>query len=188
MLSADLRDLLFAFCAAEARFLVVGGYAVGIHGRPRATKDLDVWVEASAGNAPKVMRALNEFGAPLFGLTVEEFKKPGMVLQIGLPPNRIDILTKLSGVSFQRAWKRRMDVTFADGLVCPVIGFDDLLANKRASGRPQDLADVAALERLSRVRVGQRAPANGAAPRKAPKQPKIKRTPEESRGRKKIAR
>lgn len=138
--------------------MVVGGYAVGVHGHPRATKDLDVWVEATPANAPKVMRALAAFGAPLFGLTVDDFKKGGIVLQIGVPPNRIDILTKLSGVSFKRAWPRRVEASFDENLVCPVIGIDDLLANKRASGRLQDLADVDSLARLSKVRQGQVAP------------------------------
>ncbi len=149
MIGADFRDLLCALSDAEARFLVIGGYAVGIHGRPRATKDLDVWVEASAANAPRVMRALVAFGAPLFGLTISDIEKPGIVLQIGLPPNRIDITTKIDGVSFARAWPRRVRVEMSEGLVCPVIGLKDLLANKRASGRPQDLADVDALERLA---------------------------------------
>lgn len=119
MLSADLRDLLCALCAAEARLIVVGGYAVGIHGRPRATKDLDVWIDATPANAPRVMRALTTFGAPLFGLTVNDFKKGGIVLQIGVPPNRIDVLTKLSGVSFKRAWARRVEALFGEDLVCP---------------------------------------------------------------------
>jgi hypothetical protein len=94
VIGEDLRDLLCALCDAEARFLVVGGYAVGIHGHPRATKDLDVWVEASPANAPRIMRALAAFGAPLFGLTVADFETPGVVLQIGVPPNRIDVITK----------------------------------------------------------------------------------------------
>jgi hypothetical protein len=148
MIGADLRDLLSAFCDADARFLVIGGYAVGIHGLPRATKDLDVWVEANATNARRVMRALVAFGAPLFGLTAADLEQPGIVLQIGLPPNRIDVTTKIDGVSFRRAWPRRIYATFSEGLVCPVIGLQELLANKRASGRPQDLADVDALERL----------------------------------------
>lgn len=170
MLSADLRDLLFALCDAEVRFLVVGGYAVGVHGRPRATKDLDVWVEASPGNAPRVMKALAAFGAPLFGLSVDDFEKPDIVLQIGLPPNRIDVLTRISGVSFEHAWPRRLQVSFEEGLICPVIGLEDLLANKRASGRPQDLADVSALERLSRVRTKKQADSEGAVePAVAPK-------------------
>lgn len=173
MIGADFRDLLSAFRDAEARFLVVGGYAVGIHGRPRATKDLDVWVEANATNAPHVMRALTAFGAPLFGLTVDDFTKPGIVLQIGLPPNRIDVITKISGVSFKRAWPRRVEASFDKDLVCPVIGLEDLLVNKRASGRPQDLADVDALERLSKLRTPEQAPSEQVrAPPEGGKRPK----------------
>lgn len=172
MIGPDFRDLLSALCDAEARFLIVGGYAVGIHGRPRATKDLDVWVDATPANAPRVMRALAAFGAPLFGLTIDDFKKAGLVLQIGLPPNRIDVITKIDGVSFKSAWARRIHSSFAKGLVCPVIGLPDLLANKRASARPQDLADVDALERLSSKRKGEHAPATKARRSPARRAPK----------------
>jgi hypothetical protein len=125
---------------------------VGVHGHPRATKDLDVWVEASAENAPRVMRGLLAFGAPLMGLTESELTEPGVGLQIGVPPGRIDVLTKISGVSFLEAWTRRIVANFGDDVRCDVIGLKDLLRNKRASGRLQDLADVDALERLMRAK------------------------------------
>jgi hypothetical protein len=96
-MSPDFLDLLRAFSDAEARFLVIGAYAVGVHGRPRATKDLDVWVEASTENAPRVMRGLVAFGAPLMGLTESDLSTPGLGLQIGIAPGRIDVLTKISG-------------------------------------------------------------------------------------------
>jgi hypothetical protein len=147
-MSPDFLDLLRAFSDAEARFLVVGAYAVGVHGRPRATKDLDVWVEASDENAPRVMRGLVAFGAPLMGLTESDLSKPGVGLQIGVPPGRIDVLTKISGITFADAWPGRVQADFGDGVHCSVIGLAELLRNKRASGRPQDLADVAGLERL----------------------------------------
>lgn len=99
-MSPDFLDLLRALLAADARFMIVDAYAVGVHGRPRATKDLDVWVEASAINAPKVMAALREFGAPLMGLTVDDMREPGVGLQIGVEPGRIDLLTAISGVRF----------------------------------------------------------------------------------------
>ncbi|MBI4705930.1 MAG: hypothetical protein HY744_32965 [Deltaproteobacteria bacterium] len=140
----DFRDLLSALRAAEARFLIVGAYAVAIHGRPRATGDLDVWVEPAAENAPRVMKALVEFGAPLLGLTEAELSAPGVGLHIGHPPRRIDILTKITAVTFDEAWERRVDAPFG-GIVCSVIGRDDLLKNKRALARPKDLADVDAL-------------------------------------------
>ena len=151
-MSPDFLDLLRALLGADVRFLVVGAYAVGVHGRPRATKDLDVWVEASAENAPKVINGLIEFGAPLMGLTESDLQTPGVGLQIGVEPGRIDVLTSVSGVRFEDAWPRKVQANFAEGLRCDVIGLDDLLQNKRAAGRPQDLADVAALERLHRLK------------------------------------
>jgi predicted nucleotidyltransferase len=151
-MSPDFLDLLRALLGADVRFLVVGAYAVGVHGRPRATKDLDVWVEASAENAPKVINGLIEFGAPLMGLTEADLKTPGVGLQIGVEPGRIDVLTKVSGVRFEDAWPRRVKANFAEGVRCDVIGLEELLQNKRAAGRPQDVADVAALERLHRLK------------------------------------
>lgn len=150
-MSPDFLDLLRAFSDAEVRFLVVGAYAVGVHGRPRATKDLDVWVEASDENAPRVMRGLVSFGAPLLGLTEADLRRPGIGLQIGVEPGRVDVLTKISGVSFDEAWRGRIEADFG-GVRCNVIGLAELLQNKRASGRPQDLADVHALEGLQRAR------------------------------------
>lgn len=150
-MNQDFLDLLRALSDAEARFLIVGAYAVGVHGHPRATKDLDVWVEATPQNAPRVISALTTFGAPLMGLTERDLVKPDVGLQIGVEPGRIDLLTKVSGIEFVDAWTRRKAVEFG-GVRCHVIGFDDLLANKRAAGRPQDLADVASLEYLRQQR------------------------------------
>jgi hypothetical protein len=150
-MNQDFLDLLRALSDADARFLVVGAYAVGVHGHPRATKDLDVWVEPSVENAPRVMNALKNFGAPLMGLTEADLTRPEVGLQIGVEPGRIDVLTRVSGVAFADAWGRRLATAFGD-LRCDVIGLDDLLVNKRAAARPQDLADVAALERLARAR------------------------------------
>lgn len=151
-MNPDFLDLLRALLDAEARFLIVGAYAVGIHGRPRATKDIDVWVEASDDNAPRVIGALTAFGAPLMGLTLDDLRAPGVGLQIGVEPGRIDVLTTISGVGFQEAWPDRVEVSFGEGVRCGVIGVEHLLRNKRAAGRPQDLADVAALERLLQLK------------------------------------
>jgi hypothetical protein len=151
-LNEDFLEPLGALNAAEARFLVVGAYAVGVHGRPRATKDLDVWIEASAANAARVLTALRQFGAPLGDLTESDFATPGTGFKMGSPPRRIDILTKISNVDFEVAWPRRIEADFAPGIRCGVIGIDDLIANKTAAGRPQDLADVDGLERLLRTR------------------------------------
>jgi hypothetical protein len=151
-LNEDFLDLLSALNAAKARFLVIGAYAVGVHGIPRATKDLDVWIEASPDNAARVLRALRSFGAPLADLTEADFAQPGAGFKMGLPPRRIDILTQISGVAFEQAWPHRLEAEFAPGLRCGVIGVVELVANKRAAGRPQDLADVDALERLERAK------------------------------------
>jgi hypothetical protein len=149
-MNPDFLDLLRALLAADVRFMVVGAYAVGIHGRPRATKDLDIWVEPSTENAPKVIRALVDFGAPLMGLTAKDIEVPGVGLQIGKEPLRIDILTKISGPSFVDAWPEHIEAPFGEDVRCPVIGLDALIANKRAAARPQDLADIDALEKLRR--------------------------------------
>jgi hypothetical protein len=147
-MNPDFLDLLRSLLGADVRFMVVGAYAVGVHGRPRATKDLDVWVEPSVENAPKVIKALVDFGAPLMGLTAKDIETPGVGLQVGMEPLRIDVLTKISGPSFTEAWLSHVEAQFSEDVRCPVIGLDSLLANKRAAGRPQDLADVAALEKL----------------------------------------
>lgn len=150
--SDDFRDLIIALNDAEARFLIVGGYAVGVHGRPRATKDLNVWIEPELDNAGRVLEALAEFGAAAGELTAGELATPGTGFMMGRPPTRIDILTRIDGVEFETAWPRALSTQFAPGCVCRVLGFEDLLMNKRASGRPQDLADVDHLERLQRLR------------------------------------
>jgi hypothetical protein len=150
-MNPDFLDLLTALNAAEARFLIVGGYAVGVHGRPRATKDLDIWVEASADNARRVIQALRDFGAPLGDLAERDLETPGTGFKMGEPPSRVDILTQIEGVHFEDAWPQRMEASFGS-VRCGVIGRADLLTNKRAAGRPQDLADVAALERLENAK------------------------------------
>jgi hypothetical protein len=125
--------------------LVVGGYAVMKYTEPRYTKDLDLWVEASSENAPAVFQALREFGAPLTNITSEDFSKTGSVYQMGRPPARIDILTSIEGVRFDEAWTRRVR-TDLGGIEVNVISCEDLLTNKRALGRPQDLLDVTNLQ------------------------------------------
>lgn len=148
-LSEDFRDLIGALSDARASFMLVGGYAVAIHGRPRGTKDLDLWVEPTLANAQRVLTALAEFGVPAGDLSAEELATPGTGYMMGRPPTRIDILTRISGVSFDNARANVVVVDVAPGCPCPVIGLEDLITNKRAAGRPQDLADAAALERLS---------------------------------------
>jgi len=147
-MNQDFLDILHALSDAEARFMVVGAYAVGVHGHPRSTGDLDIWVEASAENAPRVWRALQVFGAPLHQIVEGDFATLGIVFQIGVAPRRIDILTQISGVDFATAWPGRTSALFGD-LTCPVLGRAELLMNKSSTGRDKDLVDVRALERLA---------------------------------------
>lgn len=145
-MNQDFRDLLLALSDAEVRFLIVGAYAVSAHAEPRATGDLDVWVEPSPVNAARAYAALREFGAPLRDLSEPDLARPGVVFQIGLPPRRIDILTSITGVEFEEAWRDRMPVDYA-GVSCQVIGREALITNKRRLGRAKDLADLELLER-----------------------------------------
>jgi hypothetical protein len=143
----DWIDALVSLMAAGARFMVVGAHAMAVHGVPRATQDLDIWIEATEENAARVWRAFVAFGAPLdaLGIKQSDFTRPGTIIQIGLPPNRIDVLTEISGVdSFDDAWEERVDRGIG-GRSIPFLGRASLLANKRATGRLRDLADVEAL-------------------------------------------
>jgi hypothetical protein len=146
-LNADFEDLLVALSDEGAEFLVVGAFAVAVHGVPRATGDLDVLVRPEPGNADRVYRALVRFGAPVAaaGLGREDLCRPGMVYQVGLPPRRIDILTEITGVTFDEAWATRVPVELGRRTIA-FLGREALLRNKRAAGRAKDLADV---ERLT---------------------------------------
>jgi hypothetical protein len=143
----DFRDLFAALNAAGVRFLLVGGYAVAHHAEPRYTKDLDLWVEPSPENAGRVLTALREFRAPIGDLTAADLCNPDIVFHMGIPPNRIDLLSGIDGVEFAPAWASRVESTYA-GEAVPVIGREDLIRNKRAAGRPQDLLDAELLERM----------------------------------------
>jgi hypothetical protein len=145
-MNSDYRDLLAALNAAGASYLVVGGYALAVHAEPRFTRDLDVWIDADPANATRVWQALADFGAPLSELTPADLTSPELVFQIGVAPSRVDILTSIDGVTFAEAWPHRVRHSYGDQLV-PFIGFDELVRNKRASGRAQDLADVELLEK-----------------------------------------
>ena len=143
-MNQDFIDLLRAFIAADVRFLLVGAYALAIHGRPRATGDLDLWVEPTPENATRVMRALAAFGAPIQELAESDFVSPGVTYQIGVRPGRIDILTDLTGLTFGEAWADRLAKPFGDVTV-NVIGLNDFIRNKRATGRAKDLGDIEGL-------------------------------------------
>ena len=138
--------MLAALLDAGARFLVVGAHALAIHGVPRATGDLDVWVERSSENAARVWTALAAFGAPLDALQVqrEDLTRPDLVVQIGVPPRRIDLLTDISGVDFKSAWAGRV-LHQVGRLGVPFLGREALVANKGAAGRLKDRADLEAL-------------------------------------------
>ncbi len=144
----DFRDLFSAFNAATVRYLLVGGYAVAFHAEPRFTKDLDLWIEPSESNARAAYSALTAFGAPVADLSAADLAAPDQILQIGVPPNRVDVVTSIDGVGFESAWPNRVETEYGGERIW-VVGRADLIANKRASGRPQDLLDVAVLERHS---------------------------------------
>lgn len=144
-MNPDFRDMLSALSGEGAEYLLVGAYAVAVHGVPRATGDLDIWVRPTAENARRVRAALTRFGAPAGDLSERDLVTPETVFQIGVAPNRIDVMTSIDGVSFDDAWAARRIVRVA-GLDVPVLSRADLIRNKRATGRPQDLADAARLE------------------------------------------
>lgn len=146
--NSDFSDLLSELNAGDARYLIVGGYAVFFHGQPRYTKDLDVWVEPSAENAVRVIEALRRFGAPLHDLSVADLSSPGITFQMGNAPNRIDILTDVASLSFPQAWSRRVEGCYGVQRMW-LLSRADLIANKRAVGRPQDLEDVRLLEAMA---------------------------------------
>ncbi len=147
MLNKDYKEMLQCLSEEDVEFLLVGAYAVAAYGYPRATKDIDIFVHAEPRNASNLLKALARFGAPLAGVSEADFSTEGIVFQIGNDPRRIDILTRISGVDFQRAYERRKTISL-EGLSIPVISVEDLVANKRATGRMQDLADVERLESL----------------------------------------
>lgn len=147
----DFTDLLSAFNAHGVDHIVVGAHALAAHGHVRATKDLDVWVRPSTENAQRVYAALAAFGAPLDDLVPQDLAEPGLILQIGVPPVRIDILTEIAGLQFEEAWRDRVPTRF-DQEPTSVLSLAHLLVNKRAAGRLQDLADAERIEEIARAR------------------------------------
>lgn len=145
MLNPDFREFIESLNDNGVRYLVVGGYAVALHGHPRYTKDFDVWIEMSETNAARMVAALEQFGFGSLGLTAEDFLVPDQIIQLGYPPNRIDILTTLPGVEFSECYLSRIVVDI-DGLPVNFIDLENLKRTKRASGRLQDLADLEYLE------------------------------------------
>ena len=140
----DFNEFAELLLDHEVRFLIVGGYALAAHGAPRYTGDLDAWLWVDPINATRVLAVLEEFGFGAVDVTIEDLLNPDLVIQLGYPPHRIDLLTGIDGVNFDAAWDRRVEFDIAERRI-PFISRDDLIANKVAAGRPQDIADVARL-------------------------------------------
>ncbi len=144
-LNRDFKEFIASLNANGVRYLIVGGYAVAFHGHPRYTKDLDVWIEISPENAARVLQSLEAFGFGAIGLKPNDFEQADQVVQLGRPPQRIDLLTSADGVSFAECHAARIEAEI-DGVKACFINLDHLKRNKRASGRHQDLADIENLE------------------------------------------
>jgi len=140
-LNRDFHELLECFDRHEVRYLIIGGWALAMHGIVRMTKDLDVWILPEPSNAEAILLALSDFGFGNLGLATEDFLEPDTVIQLGYPPNRVDLLTTPSGVDFETCWDERVEVML-DELCVPFIGREGLIKNKVSSGRPQDLLDA----------------------------------------------
>jgi hypothetical protein len=144
VLNQDFKEFFESLNANQVEYLVVGGYAVAFHGHPRYTKDIDIWVAMTPENAEKIIRALNAFGFGSLGLTAADFLTPDQIIQLGYEPSRIDLITTISGVEFSTCYPAHLKLE-VDGIQIAVIDRENLAKNKKASGRPQDLADVAEL-------------------------------------------
>jgi hypothetical protein len=140
----DFRELLALFNAHHVEYLIVGGYALAFHGAPRFTGDLDIFVKPDAVNAHRILTALEAFGFASVGLTPSDFERPDQVIQLGVPPVRIDLITSITGVSWDEAWAGRVAGRYGD-MPVSFIGREQFITNKRATGRPKDVADLEVL-------------------------------------------
>jgi predicted nucleotidyltransferase len=141
MFSQDFKEFVELLQKNNATYLIVGGYAVGVHGHPRFTGDLDIWLNPTTENAKKILQTVNEFGFSSFNLTVADFEKEGNVIQLGYPPLRIDLLTSIDGVTFEECYQNRKEVNI-EGVIVNFIGYWDLLKNKQQTGRAKDIDDI----------------------------------------------
>ncbi len=141
VLNRDFREFIALLNENDVKYLIVGGYAVGFHGYPRYTKDLDIWILISHENAEKVLKVLKQFGFGSLGITKEDFLKPDEFVQLGYPPNRIDFVMSCDGIEFESCYQSKIQIV-ADGLPIDFIDIENLKKNKKASGRLQDLADL----------------------------------------------
>ena len=145
MFSPDFKEFAELLIKHRVKYLVVGGYAVGVHGHPRYTGDLDIWLLPDKENAAKIMAVVKDFGFGSLSLTEDDFTKEENIIQLGYPPLRIDLLTSIDGVSFDECYENKKIVTI-EGLAINFIGYNDLIKNKKASGRQQDLGDIENLQ------------------------------------------
>ena len=152
-LDANFYDLLSAFRGCNLRYLIVGGWAVSIHAQPRATQDMDIFVDSESANIEAVYEALKGFGVPLDSINKEQFLEPGTFFRIGVPPCQIGIFPEIPGVKFEACWPNRLEVPLdREGLSANFISAEDLIAAKVASGREQDIADVQAIRRVQQTK------------------------------------
>ena len=140
----DFRDMLACLNGRGVEYLIVGSFALAFHGKPRATGDIDILVRPSPENAARMMAALADFGMALPGISAADFERPDMVVQLGVPPVRIDLITSITGVTWDQAFAGRVEGMLGDVRVS-YLGLDDFIVNKRATGRPKDLGDIDAL-------------------------------------------
>ena len=145
MLNPDFKEFIQSLNDNQARYLVVGGYAVALHGYPRYTKDIDIWIDMNPANATRIVQALQQFGFGSLGLKEQDFLDAETIIQLGYPPRRIDLLTTLPGVNFDACFSARVVVDI-DGVPVNFIDLENLKKNKRATGRAQDIADIENLE------------------------------------------
>lgn len=145
VLNKDFREFLKLLNEHKVRYLIVGGYAIALHGHPRYTKDLNLWIWLDVGNAEKLLKAINDFGFSSYNFKIEDLLNPDLVIQLGTPPNRIDLLTDLTGVEFNACYSSRLEIEI-ENIKLPFIDLENLKKNKKAIGRHQDLADLENLE------------------------------------------
>ena len=147
MLSPDFKEFIELLNAHQVEYLIVGGYALAFHGHPRYTKDIDVWIATNPENALRMLNVLKDFGFASLSLTQQDFLEQDNIIQLGFPPNRIDILTSVDGIQFADSISES-SIIKVDGIAIHLIGIHKLIENKTASGRLQDLADVEKLQAL----------------------------------------
>jgi len=147
----DFTDILDIFIEEDVKFMIIGGVAIMLHGYVRLTEDLDLWVWANPENAAKIVKALIKFGAPMENISEEDFEKEEMIIQLGVKPIRIDVTTKIEGITFEEAYPNAQKIEI-DGKLLPVISINDLIKNKKASGRKKDLIDVERLEKIQKAK------------------------------------